>query len=97
MIAYYSVQGSSPLSGGPGGIRFDPEVIATALFILLGQIGYAFKTMDRKGQIWTNVNPADQPYIGLIERGGMVVQNSAIGLAKHTMHFVDTSVHSGRC
>ena len=69
-------------------IKFNPEAIAAALFTLLETIPYAFKTSDRDGQIWTNVAPTDQPYIGLIERGGTVVQNTAIGLTKHTMHFV---------
>ena len=88
LAVYYTSQFSAPLSGGPGGISFDPETIALALFVRLGQINYAFKTMDRRGKIWTNVAPADQPYIGLIERGGMVVQNTAIGLTKHTLHFI---------
>lgn len=88
LAVYYTAAYNAALSGPPGGISFDPEVIANALFIRLGQISYAFKTMDRKGKIWTNVTPADQPYIGLIERGGMVVQNQAIGLTKHTLHFL---------
>lgn len=88
LAVYYTAQYTAPVSGAPGGIRFNPETISLALFILLGKINYAFKTMDRKGKIWDNVPPGDQPYITLIERGGMVVQNTAIGLPKHTMHFV---------
>jgi hypothetical protein len=71
----------------PGVIKFNPEAISIALFNLLSTIATYFQTMDRVGQIWTNVAPTDQPYLGLIERGGMVVQNSATGLTKHTLHY----------
>ena len=71
----------------PAGIKFNPEAISVALFTLLQTIPTTFQTMDRQGQIWTNVAPTDQPYLGLIERGGMVVQDSATGLTKHTLHY----------
>jgi hypothetical protein len=82
LMAYYttSVQPSP-------GLAFNPEVISLALFIQLGQANFPFKSMDRKGKIWSNVQPGDQPYLGVIELGGRVVQDSAIGLTKHTMRF----------
>jgi hypothetical protein len=89
LTVYYTSAGvSPPFSGGPGGISFDPEVIANALFIRLGQTSYPFKAMDRRGKIWANVNASDQPYLALIERGGTGVQNEAIGLQKWTLHFL---------
>jgi hypothetical protein len=89
LLAYYTAAPPSPtFSGSSGGIRFDPEVVSLALFILLGQAQFTFQSMDRKGKIWSNVNITDQPYFALIERGGEVVQNQAIGLTKHTLHFL---------
>ncbi len=87
--AYFTVAGAfPPPTGAPGGIRFDPELVALALFIQLGRADFTFESMDRKGLVWTNVVPAAQPYLALIERGGSGVQNRAIGLEKWTLHFL---------
>jgi hypothetical protein len=89
LAVYYTTAYPPPAfaSSGPG-IGFDPELIATALFILLGRASYEFLSMNRRGNIWGNVAPADQPYLALIERGGTGVQNKAIGLEKWTLHFL---------
>lgn len=68
-------------------IEFNPEAISLALFALLKTSTFSFNAYDRQGTIWTNVNLADQPYLGLIEHGIRGVQDSAIGLTKWTMHF----------
>lgn len=73
----------------PSGIAFNPEAIATALFnLLVSQNAFTFNTTSRRGSIWSNVPPASQPYMALIERGAAGVQNSAIGLQKWTLRFL---------
>jgi hypothetical protein len=70
------------------GIKFNPETISAALFTLLTTMNYSFKVTDRVGQIWSNVDPSEQPYMGLVERGATGVQNQAMGLEKWTLHYL---------
>jgi hypothetical protein len=70
------------------GIKFNPEAIGAALFTQLLKANFVFSSSDRRGQIWSNVDQAAQPYMGLIERGATGVQNQAIGLEKWTLHYL---------
>lgn len=72
----------------PSGITFNPEAIAIALFNLLQTSSFSFSTYDRRGKIWTDVPPTNQPYLALIQRGMTGVQDTALGLEKWTLHFI---------
>ena len=87
LVAYYTTQAPlpTPVSGGASG--FNPEQIANALFILLGQANFPFASMDRRGKIWGNVPPANQPYLALIESGAGIVQSQTWALEKWTLRF----------
>lgn len=70
--------------------QFNPERIAVALFNLLSSIDpatFPFVTFDRHGQLPTNVVPANQPYLGLVQLGMSQVENQAQGLEKWLLHF----------
>src|ERR1035437_9844267 len=75
LAVYYTSQTGAIPSGAPGGIRFDPEAIAAALFIRLGQAAYSFASMDRRGHLPQNTPIANQPHLCMIELGGNVVQD----------------------
>jgi hypothetical protein len=70
------------------GIKFNPEAISAALFTLLSGANFAFASKDRRGKIWGNVDPADQPYMGLIQTGATGVQSTATGLEKWTLRYL---------
>ena len=70
------------------GIKFDPETISIALFNLLQTSTFNFVSYDRKGKIWGDVPPANQPYLALIEHGMTGVQNTALGMEKWTLHYM---------
>lgn len=87
LTVYYTATSVSPISGGSGGIAFNPEAIASALFILLGQANYAFASMDRRGHLPQNTVIANQPHLCLVEVSGKAVQDTAIGLTKWRLEF----------
>jgi hypothetical protein len=87
LAVYYTVQTGAVPSGAPGGIRFNPEVIANALFIQLGQANFSFASMDRRGHVPQNQTIANQPHLCLIELGGKAVQDSTWGLTKWQLEF----------
>jgi|SRR5215472_15024088 len=68
-------------------IKFDPESIGIALFTLLSTASYPFQVKDRIGAIYSEVTPADQPYMGLIETSITGVQNTALGEEKWRITF----------
>lgn len=69
-------------------VAFKPETISAALFSVLQTSGFAFKKYERRGRLWTNVAPSDQPYLALIETGARAVQDSTIGLTNWTLHYL---------
>ncbi len=88
LAVYYTTKTATPaFTGGPGGIRFNPEAIANALFILLGQANYAFASMDRRGHLPQNTVIANQPHLCLVQVSGTAVQDTAIGLTKWRLEF----------
>jgi hypothetical protein len=87
LAVYYTSQTGAIPSGAPGGIRFDPEAIANALFILLGRAAYSFASMDRRGHLPQNTVIANQPHLCLVELGANVVQDSTWGLSKYKLEF----------
>jgi hypothetical protein len=72
-------------------VNVSRETVSNALFNLLAatQIGGlpAFKSKSRKGKIWSNTNPSDQPAMFLIHTGEQAVQNQSYGLTKYLLHF----------
>lgn len=72
-------------------MKVPRETVAAALFSLLQttQIGGnpAFLTTGRRGRIWSNVTPDDQPAMFLIHSGESAVQSQAPGLTKWLLHF----------
>ena len=87
LAVYYTATSVSPVTGGAGGITFNPEVIANALFILLGQANYPFASMDRRGHLPQNTTIANQPHMCMVQVSGTAVQDTAIGLTKWRLEF----------
>jgi hypothetical protein len=87
LAVYYTAQGGAIPSGAPGGIRFDPEAVAVALFIRLAAAAYGFNSMCRRGHLPQNEPIANQPHMCLVELGGKAVQDTAIGLTKWQLEF----------
>jgi hypothetical protein len=72
-------------------VNVSRETISAALFALLQGTKIAgnpaFVTTGRRGRIWSDTTPADQPAMYLIHTGEMAVQNQAYGLTKWLLHY----------